>query len=150
MFLKSVQKVVKQAVQVPFNYLPRTNYTTAQNLLETFVKKLESQKVSEPRTSVEIILAHVLQKKSLREVRENADSINVTKEQEEKIGELVEARLERVPVQYIIKEWDFREINLKMVPPVFIPRPETEELINLILQQSDLTKKSRFLEVGKF
>lgn len=32
----------------------------------------------------------------------------------------------RVPVQYIIGEWDFRYLTLKMMPPVFIPRPETE------------------------
>lgn len=32
----------------------------------------------------------------------------------------------RVPVQYIIGEWDFRDLVLKMRPPVFIPRPETE------------------------
>ena len=32
----------------------------------------------------------------------------------------------RVPVQYIIGEWDFRHLTLKMKAPVFIPRPETE------------------------
>lgn len=32
----------------------------------------------------------------------------------------------RMPVQYVIEEWDFRDLTLKMRPPVFIPRPETE------------------------
>ena len=32
----------------------------------------------------------------------------------------------RMPVQYILGEWDFQGLNLKMAPPVFIPRPETE------------------------
>ena len=32
----------------------------------------------------------------------------------------------RVSVQYVIEEWDFRDLTLKMRPPVFIPRPETE------------------------
>lgn len=35
-----------------------------------------------------------------------------------------------------------------MVPPVFIPRPETEELVELILQQNDDKLTMRFLEVG--
>lgn len=32
----------------------------------------------------------------------------------------------RMPVQYVIEEWDFRDLTLKMRPPVFIPRTETE------------------------
>lgn len=36
-----------------------------------------------------------------------------------------------MPVQYIIGEWEFRDMRLKMIPPVFIPRPETEELVAL-------------------
>lgn len=43
----------------------------------------------------------------------------------------------RVPVQYIIGEWDFRELTLKMRPPVFVPRPETEMLVDLILKVVD-------------
>lgn len=37
----------------------------------------------------------------------------------------------RKPVQYIIGEWDFCDITLKMEPPVLIPRPETEVYINI-------------------
>lgn len=32
----------------------------------------------------------------------------------------------RMPVQYVLGEWDFQDLTLKMKPPVFIPRPETE------------------------
>ena len=31
-----------------------------------------------------------------------------------------------MPVQYVIGEWDFRDLTLDLRPPVFIPRPETE------------------------
>ncbi|XP_034633317.1 MTRF1L release factor glutamine methyltransferase isoform X2 [Trachemys scripta elegans] len=44
-------------------------------------------------------------------------------------------RLQRMPVQYVLGEWDFRELTLKMRPPVFIPRPETEELVSLVLEE---------------
>lgn len=35
----------------------------------------------------------------------------------------------RVPLQYVIGEWDFRNLTLEMRPPVFIPRPETEVVL---------------------
>ncbi|XP_057623978.1 MTRF1L release factor glutamine methyltransferase isoform X4 [Chionomys nivalis] len=41
----------------------------------------------------------------------------------------------QMPVQYILGEWDFQGLNLKMEPPVFIPRPETEELVEWILEE---------------
>ncbi|XP_070594831.1 MTRF1L release factor glutamine methyltransferase isoform X2 [Erythrolamprus reginae] len=40
-----------------------------------------------------------------------------------------------MPVQYVLGEWDFQDLTLKMKPPVFIPRPETEELVSLILDE---------------
>lgn len=55
-----------------------------------------------------------------------------------------------MPVQYIIKNWDFRKLNLKMVPPVFIPRPETEKLVELVVQneKEKSTDQKLFLEIG--
>ena len=53
-----------------------------------------------------------------------------------------------MPIQYIIGEWDFRDLTLHMKPPVFIPRPETEELVELVLQQFDQIASMRFMEVG--
>ncbi|XP_039693807.1 MTRF1L release factor glutamine methyltransferase isoform X4 [Pteropus medius] len=40
-----------------------------------------------------------------------------------------------MPVQYILGEWDFQGLSLKMAPPVFIPRPETEELVEWVLEE---------------
>lgn len=62
--------------------------------------------------------------------------------------QLCECRLARMPVQYIVGEWDFCNLKLKISPPVFIPRPETEELVELILQQCDDKLSMRFMEIG--
>jgi len=35
-------------------------------------------------------------------------------------------RLNRMPLQYIVGDWDFHKITIKLSAPVFIPRPETE------------------------
>lgn len=56
-----------------------------------------------------------------------------------------------MPVQYIIGEWDFRDITLKLVPPVFIPRPETEILVDFVLKRisaGNFNDSCDILEVG--
>lgn len=73
---------------------------------------------------------------------------NFTSEQIVDLERYVECRLARVPIQYIIGEWDFYSLKLKMTPTVFIPRPETEELVSMILKDLENTKKGCFLEVG--
>lgn len=53
-----------------------------------------------------------------------------------------------MPTQYILKEWEFRDLVLKMKIPVLIPRPETEELVELIIQSLEPNKDYKILEVG--
>jgi release factor glutamine methyltransferase len=61
---------------------------------------------------------------------------------------MVERRAAREPVQYIIGEWPFYNIDrLAVRPPTLIPRPETEELVELVLR-SAARPPERFLEVG--
>ncbi|XP_034812434.1 MTRF1L release factor glutamine methyltransferase isoform X1 [Pan paniscus] len=59
----------------------------------------------------------------------------LTSQQLQCIQELSSRRLQRMPVQYILGEWDFQGLSLRMVPPVFIPRPETEELVEWVLEE---------------
>jgi len=53
-------------------------------------------------------------------------------------------------VQYLIGNWDFLDFTYEIESPVLIPRPETEELVNLILQRYQQSKQPtiRFLEIG--
>jgi release factor glutamine methyltransferase len=41
---------------------------------------------------------------------------------------LVARRLDRVPLAYLLHEWDFLDFTLTLTPDVLIPRSETEEL----------------------
>lgn len=74
--------------------------------------------------------------------------IKLSSQQLSHFEKLCECRIARMPIQYCLGEWDFRDLTLKMKPPVFIPRPETEELVELILQQFDCKSSMRFMEVG--
>lgn len=114
-----------------------------------FFRKFQDEKISEAENGLELIFAHVLKRKKLRDVRgDELKKFKLTSEQVEKITEMCDCRVTRMPVQYILKEWEFRDLTLKMRVPVFIPRPETEELCELITQQLDPEKDHKILEVG--
>ena len=66
---------------------------------------------------------------------------------------MCEQRLRRVPVQYILGDWDFHALTLSVAPPVLIPRPETEQLVELVLEthadlDGDDAAPPRLLDVG--
>ncbi len=50
----------------------------------------------------------------------------LTNKQAEDLTHFVIKRLKRVPLQYIIGEWDFMDFTLKVGPGVLIPRSDTE------------------------
>uniref|UniRef100_A0A8C1DUG8 HemK methyltransferase family member 1 n=1 Tax=Cyprinus carpio carpio TaxID=630221 RepID=A0A8C1DUG8_CYPCA len=68
--------------------------------------------------SSQYIISHVIGEKTLECVPR--------KRERERVWELCSKCLTRMPVQYVIEEWDFRDLTLKTKPPVVIPRPETE------------------------
>jgi len=57
--------------------------------------------------------------------------------------------LNREPIQYVLGEAEFFELNFKVKPGVLIPRPETEELVELILKDfKNKNKNIRLLDIG--
>lgn len=52
------------------------------------------------------------------------------------------------PVQYITGKTNFFGTWLKVSPAVLIPRPETEELVDTILQDNKQSKSLRLLDIG--
>jgi release factor glutamine methyltransferase len=54
---------------------------------------------------------------------------------------LLERRARHEPAQYLLGRAPFRELELKVTPAVLIPRPETEELVDLALELAPLDGK---------
>jgi release factor glutamine methyltransferase len=46
-----------------------------------------------------------------------------------------ERRAQGEPLQYVLGHWPFRDLDLDVDPRALIPRPETEELVGLALEQ---------------
>ncbi|MED6268584.1 hypothetical protein CHARACLAT_023935 [Characodon lateralis] len=111
---------------------------TALQALDVWKRHFEEKGVTEPEHSSQYIIAHLLGAKTMEGVEPQRLTEFLSKEKTEQVWQLCTRRLSRMPLQYIIEEWDFRDLTLKMRPPVFIPRPETEELVELVL--TDLQK----------
>jgi release factor glutamine methyltransferase len=59
----------------------------------------------------------------------------VGEEQVARFARLLTARVQRVPLQHLLGEVEFHAAVLEVEPGVFIPRPETETLVEIVLQE---------------
>lgn len=71
----------------------------------------------------------------------------VTEEEKQFVKEIYQQLAAHKPAQYIIGQEDFYGIQLKVDERVLIPRPETEELVELILAENPETNLS-VLDIG--
>lgn len=94
---------------------------------------LSAAGVPEPALSAEHLLARAAGFGSSRAALAAAARAPLEPGAREAFEAMCAARLERVPVQYILGDWDFHALTLALRPPVLIPRPETEELVELVL-----------------
>ncbi|CAO2633664.1 MTRF1L release factor glutamine methyltransferase [Lemmus lemmus] len=120
------------------SWKPRSSLTgllSATEVVSHWTQVFEQRGIPEARESSEYIVSHVLGAKTFQSLRPVLWTKPLTPQQLQDIQELCSHRLQRMPVQYILGEWDFRGLSLKMEPPVFIPRPETEELVEWVLEE---------------
>ncbi|XP_056606465.1 MTRF1L release factor glutamine methyltransferase isoform X2 [Triplophysa dalaica] len=133
---------------------PVDSSVTAEQAVRLWAQHFTLHGISEPLLSSQYIIAHVLGHKTFDGVDRRQLKDPLTDTQRVSVWKLCTKRLTSMPVQYVIEEWDFRDLTLKMKPPVFIPRPETEELVGLVLENLRLIRGEsygtdlRCLELG--
>ncbi|TXK52871.1 peptide chain release factor N(5)-glutamine methyltransferase [Pontibacter qinzhouensis] len=92
------------------------------------------------------VVEHVLQKSRLE--------LSLTREQEVEeqhlaaIQKITERLLQQEPLQYVLGVAHFYDLELLVDQRVLIPRPETEELVHLILQQHKGRQHLHILDIG--
>lgn len=65
----------------------------------------------------------------------------------QKIDVILKRLLNREPIQYIFSEAYFQGMTLKVSPDTLIPRPETEELVDIIIKENNHSDL-RILDIG--
>ncbi|MCG3149578.1 MAG: Release factor glutamine methyltransferase [Verrucomicrobiae bacterium] len=98
---------------------------------------LQKQGVESPRLTIELLLAHVLQKKRLQlylEFERELDAAML-----DRLREMVKRRVAGEPLQYVTGEVEFCGLKLVVDKRVLIPRPETELLVEIVAARQPAT-----------
>ena len=117
------------------------------NVLKSAATRLEAAGIENPRLDAEILLAHVLKWRRLN-LYIDAEKI-LPLESVLKFNELINRRLEGIPVAYLTGAKEFMGLAFAVNENVLIPRPETEILTELVGEYlRGLGKEVIFADLG--
>ena len=80
-----------------------------------------------------------------------AKSIDLNTAQKNRLDDVLDKLHKNVPIQYIVGEVEFFNRIFKVNPSVLIPRPETEELVDIIIrfyQGENFASSLKILDIG--
>lgn len=103
--------------------------TTVRALLTAATVQLRSAGIGSPRVDAELLLAHALDIDRSRLPLVDG----VPRPAEAAFTAAVDRRARREPLQHIVGQAPFRHIVVAVGPGVFVPRPETELLVDAVL-----------------
>ncbi|NEM05193.1 peptide chain release factor N(5)-glutamine methyltransferase [Geodermatophilus normandii] len=100
-------------------------------LLADAARRLGGAGVESPRVDAELLLAHALGvPRTALLTRDDVDDAAAAR-----FAALLDQRAGRVPLQHLTGRAPFRHLELTVGPGVFVPRPETEQLVEWALAQ---------------
>lgn len=123
----------------------RQNWTVV-SMLRWATQYFKKEKIPDPRFSIEWLLADVLEVKRL-DLYLHYDRPLSPKELDT-LRPLVKRRASHEPLQYITGESVFMNIRLDVNPNVLIPRTETEQLVEIILEDLPSNQPLSVLDIG--
>ncbi len=121
---------------------------TVRKILDWTVEYFQKKHLPDARLSAELLLAHVLHLNRV-ELYLQFERI-VTPAERETFKALIQRRSQREPLQYILGEAEFYGLRFKVKPDVLIPRPETELLVDSIIEylRQFPIEKPEILDIG--
>ena len=119
---------------------------TARDALREAEERLASAGVESPRVDAEFLLAEVLGT-TRSELHANSRRA-LTEDEAAELDRLLQRRAAREPLAYVLGEWGFRRLALKVDSRVLVPRPETEIVVERCLARIAGLAEPRVLDVG--
>src|SRR6202451_3252848 len=116
--------------------------------LASAVDRLEAADVGSPRMNAEVLLMFVLGVN--RAYLYAHPERELTAEEEARYDEVLAQRATGMPSQYITGHQEFWGLDFVVSPAVLIPRPETEHLVETVLEiiREQHATKLRLVDVG--
>lgn len=99
------------------------------------IARLAAAEVPSPRADAELLAAHVLGVSRGRAAALAVSGARVEASTAEQLEQLVAERARRVPLQHLTGLAPFRDLQLRVGPGVFVPRPETEQVAQIALDR---------------
>lgn len=134
---------------LPLSYFKeaKKNYMlTVLNAIKLATDYFEKKGIQSARTNAEILLAHILNCKRLDLYLRFEQPLS--ENEVELYRQLIARRGKYEPVQYIIGFTEFYGLTLDVNPSVLIPRPETEILVETILNKLNVEEHIKILDIG--
>ncbi|MCZ6681240.1 MAG: peptide chain release factor N(5)-glutamine methyltransferase [Candidatus Poribacteria bacterium] len=114
------------------------------DLIEWTAKYFERHEIPTPRLDAELLLGYILQKSRLQLYLHF--EMPVFHEGLSQFRTLIKKRAARMPVSYLTNHKEFLSLDFYVNQHVLIPRPETEVLVETVLQQQQ--GQCRFVDIG--
>jgi release factor glutamine methyltransferase len=114
--------------------------------LASAVDRLEADDVGSPRMNAEVLLMFVLGVN--RAYLYAHPERELTPEEESRYDEVLAQRATGMPSQYITGHQEFWGLDFVVSPAVLIPRPETEHLVEMVLELAREVPRPKIVDVG--
>jgi release factor glutamine methyltransferase len=121
---------------------------TIEKLIKDGLDIIEQREFNSPALDVELILCYLLQKDRIY-LHLNKKT-QVSQDIKDKFYELVQKRNEGYPLQYITNSQEFMDLNFYVQEGVLIPRPDTETLVEKVIEiaKKKYKNKIKILDLG--
>lgn len=116
------------------------------DILNQGVSRLRSEGIDRPRTNAELLLGAILNAKKI-ELYLGRDHV-LTRQQIEKFNKYIRERISGRPLQYIIRSTEFFGLEFSVNEGVLIPRPETETLVETVIELLRDCHQPKIIDLG--